>query len=376
MGRINILVVTVILLLGILAVHQANGGLLYVGTESTPLYVLNFDEASGKISLKSSTSIVANPSFIALHVNGQYLYTVSEVETFNRKNNSGGIAAYKIDRETGALTLINSVPSLGADPAHIGLDRTNKWIGVANYDSGNYGVWKIEEDFSIAEKPISFFQDKGKGPMPQQDGPHAHEFVFDHSNKYVVVPDLGNDHWMLYSFSPDGVLLPFSNPSVVAPAGSGPRHFAFHPTLQYAYGVSEIASTVTVFRVDPIAGLLIQLQRISSLPSVQPSDAAELQFSHDGRVLYVSNRLIGVNGTIAIFNIDQTRGTLTNIGYAGTQGIHPRFFNLSKDGRFILVANQLSNNIRVFERNAVSGLLGAVVGSLDNIAQPSHILQL
>lgn len=45
---------------------------------------------------------------------------------------------------------------------------------------------------------MSFVQDYGKGPMPQQDGPHAHEFVFNHANNFVVVPDLGTDHWMQY----------------------------------------------------------------------------------------------------------------------------------------------------------------------------------
>lgn len=315
---------------------------------------------------------------MALHASGKYVYSVSEVDVFNGFNNSGGIAAYKIDIQTGNLTLVNKpVPSLGGSPAYIGLDLTNKWIGVANYGSGNYGIWRILEDYSIAEKPTSFFQDHGKGPMPQQDGPHAHELVFNPSNSFAVIPDLGTDSWMQYNFDPNsGELHPFSEPFVKSSAGSGPRHIAYHPKLPYAYGVSEIASTVTVFHIGQNTPL-VPVQTISTLPSPVPSAAAELQFSPDGKVLYVSNRLIGLNGTIVIFNIDQSSGRLINIGYTDTNGIYPRFFTLSKDstGKFFIVANQLSNNIRVFERNIVSGLIGRLVGFVDNIIQPSHILQ-
>lgn len=199
--------------------------------------------------------------------------------------------------------------------------------------------------------------------------------MWDPTNKFVVVPDLGTDHWMLYSFNAEGEMHPLPTPSFPTPAGSGPRHFAFHPSLPYAYGVSELASTVTAFKVDANANLLQQIQVMSTLPSPLSSAVAEVQFSHDGKILYVSNRIANTNGTLAVFNIDQTRGTLTSVGYSSTGGVHPRFFNLSKDGKFVLVANQISGDVKVFERNA-NGLLGSQVGSISKLDQPSHILQL
>jgi 6-phosphogluconolactonase len=356
-------------------VHEVTAGIVFVGTEANSIYSCYFDDFTGAISLLNSTA-AEFPSFLALHPSREFMFTVNEVQVFQNQNNSGGISAYKIDRLTGNITLINSVPSFGGDPAYIGLDATARWVGVANYEAGNYGVWMINNDFSIAPKATSFFQDIGKGPMPQQDGPHAHEFVFDRTNTFVVVPDLGNDSWDQYFFDErSGILTPASPPAIKAPAGSGPRHIAFHPTLPYAYGVSEIASTITVFSVPKPLTSLSVIQIINTLPVVQPSAAAEVQLSPDGKVLYMTNRLTGVNGTFTIFSIDQSTGKLTTIGYASTLGIEPRFFTLSRDGRFVLVANQLSNNIRVFARDERTGLIGALVSSLYNLNSVSHILQ-
>lgn len=343
--------------------------ILYVGTEGNILYTCEFNEQTGALSLKGSTAATF-PSFIALHSSGKYLYTVNEVDKFENVTNSGGITSYKIDSQSGALSKINSVPTFGGSPAHIGFDGTFKWLGVANYRSGNYGVWAVQEDFSVAGKPSWFHQDSGSGPMPNQDGPHAHEFVFNPANNFAVIPDLGTDSWMSYTFNSDTGALS-SLEEVIAPAGSGPRHIVFHPHLPYAYGVSEIASTVTVFAIPATLTSLRTIQIISSLETPQPSAAAELQFSPNGEILYASNRLTGKNGTIAIFSIDKATGELTNIGYLNTLGITPRFFTLSKDGRFVLVAHQDSNNINVFARNVTSGFIENFVGSLEHIVAPS-----
>jgi len=354
-------------------------GFLYVGSEGDNLYTLDFDERTGKIGLNTTLTIVANPSFLALHPSGDYLYVVSEVASFNGIK-TGGIASYRLNKATGHLTLLNKVASGGELPTHINVDRTGKWIGVANYDGGNYGVWEILQDFKIGAKPVSFVQDTGKGPMPQQEGPHAHEFVFNFANNFVVVPDLGIDRWMQFNFdAKTGQLTPFSQPSVESPPGSGPRHFLYHPTLPYAYGVCEITSSVTVFSADKSSPATLKpLQSITSIPPNQPqqSAAAEVKVSPEGNILYVSNRPPGVNGTIAIFRIDTNTGLLTYIGYTPTLGIYPRFFTLSNDGKFVLVANQNSDNIRVFKRDAATGLIGDLVGSVEHTVQASHILQI
>ena len=73
----------------------------------------------------------------------------------------------------------------------------------------------------------------------------------------------------------------------------------------------------------------------------------------DGKFLYASNR--GHN-SIAIFSVDE-KGKLTPIGHESVRGEWPRNFTLSPDDKFLLVANQRTDNIVVFEKDSATGLL-------------------
>src|SRR5690606_30408540 len=82
--------------------------------------------------------------------------------------------------------------------------------------------------------------------------------------------------------------------------------------------------------------------------------AAEIKRSADGKFIYASNR--GDANTIALFAIDKS-GRLERKKVYPTGGEGPRNFNISPDGQFLLVANQNTNNITVFERNQETGEL-------------------
>jgi len=75
-------------LLFCIAIYQVLAVPVYVGTEATNLYLCDFNEASGNLTLLSTTT-AQYPSFLVLHPSKEYLYTVNEVETFNNLNNSG-----------------------------------------------------------------------------------------------------------------------------------------------------------------------------------------------------------------------------------------------------------------------------------------------
>ena len=94
----------------------------YTGGESQGIYLLNFDTKSGKLSNLTLAAETTNPSFVALHPNGKYLYAVNETGT-------GEISAFGIDPETGLLKLINEVPSGGGAPCHLVIDKTGKNLG-------------------------------------------------------------------------------------------------------------------------------------------------------------------------------------------------------------------------------------------------------
>lgn len=90
--------------------------------------------------------------------------------------------------------------------------------------------------------------------------------------------------------------------------------------------------------------------------------AAALHASKDGKFLYVSNR--GTTNEVLVFAIDPTAGTLTELQRRSVEGDHPREFSLDPSGKFLLIANQKSNQIVVLERDPKTGLLGKTVQKL------------
>ena len=123
---------------------------MYVGTytdgASKGIYTFRFDPSTGKATEPSLAAETSNPSFLALHPNGRFLYAANE-------NPNGMVSAFSIEHASGALTLLNSVSSRGAGPCHIAVDRTGKWLFAANYNSGSVAVFPVDADGKLGERP-------------------------------------------------------------------------------------------------------------------------------------------------------------------------------------------------------------------------------
>jgi 6-phosphogluconolactonase len=161
---------------------------------------------------------------------------------------------------------------------------------------------------------------------------------------------------MIYKFNnKNGTLQTGNVPYEQTEAGSGPRHFDFHPNGKFAYLIEELTGSVSVYGYDK--GELFLKQNISALPGDYdgPVGSADIHVSHDGEFLYVSNR--GESNTLAIFKINKNTGTLHQVGHQSTLGKTPRNFNFDPSGNFLLVANQNSNDIVIFKRDKKTGLL-------------------
>src|SRR6267378_3056482 len=95
---------------------------VYIGTytkeNSKGIYAYRFHPADGKLTPIGLAVETTNPSFLAVHPNGRFLYSVSEVETFNGEK-AGGVSAFRIDPQSGKLTLLNTVSSKGSGPCHV-----------------------------------------------------------------------------------------------------------------------------------------------------------------------------------------------------------------------------------------------------------------
>jgi 6-phosphogluconolactonase len=290
-----------------------------------------------------------------VHPNHRFLYAVNEVGNYQGEK-SGAVSAFAIDRASGKLTLLNQVASKGADPCYITVDKTGKFVLVANYSGGSVAVFPVLEDGRLGDAS-AFVQHKGHGSNPErQEGPHAHSIDLSSENRFAIVDDLGLDETLVYKFdSAKGSLTPNDPPFAKADPGAGPRHFAFAPNGKFAYVINEMGSSVSALSFDGTAGVLRPLQTISTLPKgfVKPNDDAEIEVHPSGKFLYASNR---GHDSIAVFAID-AKGTLTLIENVPTKGQTPRSFEIDPTGKLLLAENEKSDNIVVFRIDGKTGRL-------------------
>ena len=320
--------------------------------ESIHLFQLNLQD--GSLKKLNAVDGLSNPSFLKIHPNGKYLYTVNEVSTFDGKK-SGGVTAFALDVNGGKLNKINQQPSGDTGPCHLTVDATGKYVLVAHYGGGSTSVLPIKIDGSVGAV-VSQIKHKGSSVHSRQKAPHAHAVHVGPNNKFAFAPDLGIDKVLVFSFDEKtGAIAETKFDGAKLEPGSGPRHFGFHPDGKFAYVINEIKQTVTAFRYNAKRGRLRTLQTLSTVPHpVDGNSTAEVLVHPTGQFLYGSNR--GHN-SIAMFRINEKNGKLTALGHESTRGSTPRNFGIDPTGQFLLAANQQSDNVAVFRINQDTGKL-------------------
>ena len=343
----------------------------YTQGKSQGIYRLQFNSDTGRITPEPLQVFkTANPSWLTLSKDQQRLFVVNE----NGKGQSdvvGRISSLAIDPKTNELSLINQVKSLGEEPTHSSLSADERYLFVANYGvhedpGGSLAVLPINDQGQLqAVTQMSSHQASLVNPERQMSA-HVHSVVSSPDGKFVFANDLGADKIFVYRYDPAANVehpLVAANPAAVElPAGSGPRHLLFSKDGKHAYLTTEMSAQVFVF--DYADGHLKQRQAVD-LAHGQPQEkraAGALHTSADGKFLYVSNR--GKANELLVFTIDPMTGELTEIQRRSVEGDHPREFTLSPNGKFVLVANQMSNAIVVIERDAKTGKLGKTVQTL------------
>jgi 6-phosphogluconolactonase len=340
--------------------EHGKGYLLFVGTYtntkagSKGIYAYRYNASSGQLTSLGVAAETENPSYLAVDPTYKFLYAVNELQDYKGAK-SGAVTAFAIDHKTGKLSRLNEVASRGEDPCYISLDKTGKYVLVANYTSGNIAVFPVQKDGSLGEAS-AFVQHHGTGPNHErQEGPHAHFIQTTADNRFAVVSDLGLDKLLVYRFDvANGSLAPNDPPAADLPPGEGPRHLAFTPDNKFAYSVNELKSTVTAFSFDAAKGVLERFQTISTLPKdfTGQNDTAEIHVHPNGKFGYASNR---GHDSIAQFSIDAKTGELALVHHFAIQGKTPRDFELDPTGTHLLVAGQDSNNIVVFRIDPSTG---------------------
>jgi len=330
----------------------------YTGGASKGIYVSRLNRATGALSPPQLAAETPSPSFLAVRAQGDFLYAVNEVNTFEGKP-VGSVSAFAIRKDSGLLTALNQRSSAGPGPAHLSLDEDGRTALVANYGGGSIAVLPIAADGRL-EGPTQFIQHSGSSVnADRQKEPHAHHILTDPSNRFVYAADLGIDKVLIYRFDAATRSLTAASPAFAAvKAGAGPRHVAIGQSGRFAYVINELDCTITAFRRDSSNGSLTELQTLSTLPPGQTLQrgysTAEIQIHPGGGFLYGSNR---GHDSISVFAIDKTSGRLTYVSNTPTGGKTPRGFGIEPGGGYLLAANQNSDSVVVFTIDRATGRL-------------------
>jgi 6-phosphogluconolactonase len=337
----------------------AGSSLLLVGTQTTTtskgIYSYTFDPSIGDLKLIGLAAEASNPTFLTLSPKGDILFVANELDRHQDKN-TGAVSSYALNKEAGKLVLISEVSSLGAGTCHVAVDRTGRSVFAANYTGGSAASFTIADDGRLSPA-ISFEQYTGHGPnRDRQQTPHAHHVTVSPDNRFLLVNDLGLDRIHIYRLDADHATLTPHPPAWKSSPGAGPRTLRFHPNGRWAYCVNEISSSVSILHWDHKLGRLETLQDISLKPEGHRGVTAgcDIVFDRHARFAYAADRFDDI---IVTFAISPKDGKLTLLNRISCGGKVPRHLTFDPSGRWLLVANQASDNISILERDLKTGQL-------------------
>ncbi len=337
------------------------------------------DGAVGQ-KLVESTNVV-NPSFV---IAGEgYLVAVEEKP-------SGNVVVLN----PLSLGVVGRASTGGADSCHVALLEREVW--VANYSSGDVSVLPLsgllageKESATLVPRMLAH---PGSGPVTgRQEQSHAHQVTATPWGT-ALIADLGADRIDEYALAGGKYAL---LGSAQLPPGTGPRHIALKG--EYMLVAGELDGYLHVMRKTPRdhggdyfwrwlfrSALAENQQAVDNAGEFYPS---HIQLSSDGRKLYAAVR--GPN-TLVVLDVSGLEVSDPHelaaaqwvpspprfLAQVSSAGNWPRHFALSPahgSNARIYVANQLSDNVAVFELDD-NGLPRPEPLQVVDFARPSCIL--
>ena len=382
--------------------------------------VYRFHPSDGSLvllNLVGSPETTVNPAFSRYHPYLNVVYTCTEDIEHN-----GLIFCYSVGANGELQQLGEPVNAGGTSTCYLTIDKAAKHMLAVNYWDSTLAVIPLNTETGAFTGPIQHMYDPKQGQkmvaagrckggvnhsenddttirMRQAD-PHSHALVLDpFVGTVAYVPDLGKD--LVREFFYDRVQGKIEMELNVLPSGlcsghpDGPRYLEFHPKHNVAYVVNELSSTVAVFEVDRAllhemaaaskAGqdmsqfkgrsTLRLIQSIKTIPTAFPTHmntCGRICVHKSGRFVVVSNRGHQSIAILRVLHKGPRRGELQAIGYFHTRGETPRHFQFDASGQYLLVANQDTDSLTVFNFNLSSGVI-TYTGNKYKVPSPNFI---
>lgn len=288
-----------------------------------------------------------NPSYLCINKKQDRLYSIH--------GDYSEVSAYKI-LGNGTIEKMCTQKTHGTNPVHLLLSPSEKWLYVANLQTGSVSVMPVLEDGSLGKIEDLYFISGNGGPGHIS---HPHQICIDRSGKWMIVPTQGRLQGIgkvtSFRINEDTGALE-ETAFLKARTGGEPRNCVFHPNNRWLYFLNEKDSTMWFCLFDQNTGTMEPQQILSVLPEDYAGDgwASGLIMSEDGSVLYASNRK---HDSITVFGTDPESGRMTYLQNIKTGGGQPRFITFSPDGKQVIAANETTDDLTFFDVDPVNGRL-------------------
>jgi 6-phosphogluconolactonase (cycloisomerase 2 family) len=345
--------------------NTSGGRVGQLGPRGEGIYLTEIDSDTGRMTTPRLVAKTPSPTWLVADPARGVLYACNYYHGFAdpaQPRGAGAISAFRIDKASGDLTLINQV-SVGDAPAQAALDPSGKWLVAANYDYGSAAVVPVAADGRLGAYTDLVKPQGPAGPGQAADTPpgnlatsghdhsRMHGVVFDPSGKYVILDDAGLDRISVFTLDNAGKLEKVAD--YPQAAGSAPRHSIFGGGGRILYTLFEQNAKIAVSDFDPATGRVRQRQMVSMLPPgfAGSVSGAELLLSKDGRDIYASGRFHDV---IVHFRVGKD-GLLTYVGEVPAQTNFVRGLAADPSGGLLLAMGQYGDNVVAFRRDAKTG---------------------
>ncbi len=325
---------------------------VFIGSNTSDgILAFDWDPAAAEFAPAGVAAKIANVDWITFSPDRKTIFAASEVDSFNGKP-TGEVASYRV--EDGKLTRFSAQNSAAKGTCYVAIDHTGQTLLSADYGGGSAASFKVTDGRLSPDVWTQHYTDHGPN-KDRQESAHAHFASFSPDNRYAYINDLGGDSIHIYRLHPASAELSAAGAYHAKP-GDGPRTLHFHPNGVTAYCMNELTSSVIVLHWNKADGSLTPITRIELHPDPAKgtSTGCDTVITRDGRFVYFANR---GDDFLYAFKADPPTGALSPIGKTSSGGKTPRNFTLDPTERWMIVANQDSNQLSVFARNPHSGEL-------------------
>ena len=298
--------------------------------------IYDVDLKKGRLTEKQKVEIT-NSSYIAISHSNKTLYSITD----------SGVEAYRILPD-GGLEFLNEASINGMRGCYVNMDHEDKYLITAGYHDGKVTVLRLNKDGSIGEITDERYH-KGLGTAAGRNHvPHVQCIKISKGNKYVLAADLGMDRINVYNFDMETGKI--KEDSVIhCDQESSPRHMQFSKDGRFLYVCLEQKCTIDVYEFVEVDGEP-EFNKIQSVSNSEEADSigvacSALTFSEDSNFLVSSTA--GENNAI-VYKVDKETGLLTKKIQLPVAGEYPKDVSLFPDNKHLVSLNHESDSLTFF----------------------------